>query len=112
MAEPPNALTLVVFPETEPGRIYDALATRLCLTASAIENRERSVQVIQSAIAGFNAEPSADGPTLWYVILGAMFDEGLLNQRARERQNASRVSRTLLARLKYFLQELWWRLRD
>ena len=110
MAEPPNALTLVVFPETDPSRIYDALVARRCMTADARANRSRSLRVIEEAAADFNRK-SPDGPTFWYVVLDAMFDAELLNQLARERRNSPRISRTLLARLRYFLQEVWWRVR-
>src|SRR5436853_37878 len=110
MSEPPNALTLVVFPETDPSRIYDALLARRCVTASARADRRGTLHVIQAAAADFNSR-SIEGPTFWYAVLEAMFGAGLLNELARKRRKARRTSRTPLARLRYFLQELWWRLR-
>ncbi|MGH7605681.1 MAG: hypothetical protein ACRENK_17015 [Gemmatimonadaceae bacterium] len=111
MAEPPNALTLLVSAETEPLRIYDALVAHRCLTEKAICGRAPSLLVIEGAIGDFQSKPAMAGPTGSYVILLAMANAGLLNQHALERLNSLRVSQTLRARLRYFLQELWWQLR-
>ena len=111
MAEPPNALTWVVFPQHEPSLIYDALVARGCVTPTALADRELALRVIGDAIADFNAKADDDGPTLWSVLLRAMFEAGLLNEHARRRQTAVWTSRTPLARVRYLLQDLWWRLR-
>lgn len=111
MAEPPNALTLLVSAETEPLRIYDALVAQRCLTEKAIREREHSLVVIETAIADFQSKPVMAGPTGSYIVVLAMYKADLLNQHALKRLNSLRVSRTPLARLRYFLQELWWQLR-
>ncbi len=111
MAEPPNALTLAVFPGTDPARIYDALVARRCLTASALADRGGALRVIEEAAADFNNQTAPEGPTFWYAVLNSMSEAGLLNRLARERRAALRTSRNPRARVRYFLQELWWRLR-
>ena len=110
MSEPPNALTLVVFPETDPARIYDALVARRCLTAGALADRRNALRVIEEASVDFN-RTAPEGPTFWYAVLNAMSEAGLLNRLAQQRRATLRTSRNPRARFRYFLQELWWRLR-
>lgn len=111
MAEPPNALTLILSTDTDPSRMYDSLASRRCLSAKALANRARVVQLIEATVVDFQSRPPMAGPTLWYVVVGKLSGEGFLNQHAMARLRTDRTSHTRVARLRAAIQELWWRVR-
>lgn len=111
MAEPPNALTMILFAETDPARMYDSLASHRCLSSKALADRARVIQRIQSTVVDFQSRPPVAGPTLWYVVIGALSGEGFLNQHAMARLRALRTSQARIAQLRAAIQELWWRLR-
>jgi hypothetical protein len=111
MAEPPNALTLLLSDDSDPLRMYDSLASQRCLSSKALANRARVIQLIQSTVVDFQGRPPMAGPTLWYVVIGALSGEGFLNQHAMARLRADRTSQDRSARLRAAIQELWWRLR-
>jgi hypothetical protein len=111
MAEPPNALTLLLFPERTASGMYDALAAKRCLSAAAISDRSRVIATMDATIKDFESGEPAAGGTLWYVVIGALLEKRFLNEYAQARLSADRSSPTFTARLRAFLQELWWRLR-
>lgn len=111
MAEPPNALTLILFPDTDASRMYDSLSSHRCLSSKALTERARVVQLIEATVGEFKSRPPTAGPTLWYVVIGALSRDGLLNQHAMARARATRTSRARTARLRAAFQELWWSLR-
>ena len=111
MAEPPNALTLVLFLERTSSGMYDALAAKRCLTATALSDRSRVIAIMDTTIKGFESREPVAGGTLWYVVIGALLEKRFLNEHARARLMADRSSPTFTARLRALLQELWWTLR-
>ena len=111
MAEPPNALTLVLFLERTSSRMYDALAAKRCLSAIALSDRSRVIAIMDATIKDFESREPVAGGTLWYLVIAALLEKRFLNDYARARLMADRSSPTFTARLRAFLQELWWRLR-
>jgi hypothetical protein len=111
MAEPPNALTLLLFPERTASRMYDALVAKRCLTGAALSDRSRVIAIMDATITDFESRETAAGGTLWYEVIGALLEKRFLNEHARARLNADRSSPSFTARLRAFLQEPWWRLR-
>lgn len=66
---------------------------------------------IDTVIADFESRGPVAGATFWYVVILTLSHEGFLNQSARARLMADRISQRFSARLRASVQELWWRLR-
>jgi hypothetical protein len=114
MVEPPNALTLMLFEEATPSGMYQLLASKRCLSESALRDRAKVMLTIDTAIADFHSLHSRGpiaGGSLQYTVILALAHEGFLNQYARARIMADRTSQGFSARLRASFQEVWWRLR-
>lgn len=104
MAEPPNALTLMLAAETTSSGMYNALATKGCLTATALKDPVTVMLTIDTVIADFESRGPAACGTLCYVVILALSHEGFLNQSARARLMAKRTSQGFSARLRTFFR--------
>jgi hypothetical protein len=111
MAEPPNALTLLLDDPRTPPRVLDTLAAHRCLSRAGMTQRDHAIAVIESTIAEFDRTPRQTGATLEYRIASALARDGFLNAHAAARARALRVSSGLAARVRARAQELWWKLR-
>jgi hypothetical protein len=111
MAEPPNALTLLLDEPRTPSSVFGTLASHRCLSPSGVQRPERVIAAIESAIEDFDRVPRQTGPTLEFLIVSALSSDGFLNAHAAARARALRVSNGLPARLRAKAEELWWRLR-
>jgi hypothetical protein len=110
VAEPPNALTLLLTEISGPA-IYDALAKGRCLTGEAFVDRPGVVKLIDSAIGNHKARGIEAGPTVGYDVIGVLLRAGFLNAQAQARLKSIRVSDSWRGRAGAAVQELWWRLR-
>jgi hypothetical protein len=111
MAEPPNALTRLIFSQGTASGIYDALAVHNCLTPQALADRDAAMSVIASSITAHASRDQDAGATMWYAVVLALLEAGFLNDHARQRLKAPRTSSSIPARARATLEELWWRVR-
>lgn len=92
MAEPPNALTELLWGKT-PAEMYEVLKKEQCLSVTATQNRERVVALIKETDASFRRRPPMAGPTVYYEIVGALFEASYLNDRAHTLLETNTVER-------------------
>jgi hypothetical protein len=83
MAEPPNGLTELLWYKT-PEEMYDILKEKHCLSATTTQNRDQVIALIKETDASFRQLPPMAGPTVYYVIVGALLKASYLSDKARK----------------------------
>lgn len=94
MAEPPNALTELLWGAKTPDEIYGILNANQCLTPLAMQEPDQVIAAIKGADAHHQQVfAGIAGPTREYVIAGALIEAGFLNDKARRLLATNTVSK-------------------
>ncbi len=92
MTEAPMPSTELLWGKT-PEEMYEILKKEQCLSATATQYRERVIALIKETEASFRQQPPMPGPTVYYVIVGALLEASHLNDKARKLLATNTVER-------------------